>query len=180
MRKDNIIKEDNGAIGNISLGYGNLFPFPSKILADLEVSESKIVWERDKKSIHCLIKNKGKKDSGAFYIRFYTKQKNKSKRFLMQRYVPKLKIGETFEYDFNIMKIAHHYENNLNDIEEFIIKVDYNNKVKESNERNNVEAIVVNTNHVPTPSTLNLNNFYPLNLNGEQYTKINFDLKKIK
>ncbi len=130
------------------------------------------------KSIHCLIKNKGLKDSGAFYIRFYTKQKNKAKRFLMQRHVPELKIGQIFEFDFNIMRIAHHYENNLNDVEKFIIKVDYNNQIKESNENNNVEVIEINTNHVPTPSILNLDDFYLFD--DEERTTINFDLKELK
>jgi hypothetical protein len=171
------MKVDNSVVGNIHVDHGNWFPFPWKFLADLEVSESKIVWERDKKSIHCLIRNKGKKDSGAFYIRFYTKQKNKSKRFLMQRYVPKLKIGKTFEYDFNIMRIAHHYENNLNDVKEFIIKVDYNNKVEESNEKNNVE--IINTSHIPTPPVVDIDKFYFIN-GDEKYTKINFDLKNLK
>jgi len=175
------MKIDNSStIGSIHIDNNDWFPFPWKFLADLEVSESKIIWEKNKKSIHCLIKNKGNADSGEFYIRFYTKEKNKSKRFLMQRWVPQLKVGETFKYDFNIMRIAHNYKNNLNDVEEFIIKVDYNNKVKESNEKNNIEVIDINTHHRPTPSTLNLNNFYPIDSHGDQYTKINFDLKKIK
>lgn len=173
------MKRDNSVVGSIHIDHDNYFPFPWKFLADLEISESKVIWERDKKSIHCLIKNKGLKDSEAFYIRFYTKQKNKSKRFLMQRHVPELKIGQIFEFDFNIMRIAHHYENNLNDVEKFIIKVDYNNQIKESNENNNVETIIVNREHTPTPAVLDIDRFYFIDGN-ERDTVINFDLKKLK
>ncbi len=175
------MRVDNNLTGTIHIDNGSIFPFPPiKMKADLYIEKSQIIWERDRKSIECKIKNKGTKDSGAFYIRFYTKQKNKASRFLMQRYIPKLKKNEVFNYSFNIMRIAHNYENNLNDINKFIIKVDYNNKVEEYNEKNNIETITVNTSYVPTPPTLNLNSFYPYDSNGEQYTKINFDLKKFK
>jgi hypothetical protein len=76
------------------------------------------------------------------------------------------------------MRIAHNYEHSLNDVDKFIIKVDYNNQVKESDEYNNIE--IINTNYQPILPTIDLDTFYPINSHGEQYTKINFDLKKIK
>jgi hypothetical protein len=178
--------DNSSTIGSIHLDNKKFFPFPWELLPDLEISESKIIWEKNKKSIHCIIKNKGIIDSKQFYIRFYTKQKNKQKKFLMQRSVPQLKANETFTFNFNIMRIAHNYENNLNDVEKFIIKVDYNNKIKESNENNNMETILVNTNHVPTPNFFNLNKFYfDSNRNNkydgsDEHTKINFKLNNLK
>ena len=167
---------ENHLTGTIHIGNGHAL----KIKADLCISESKIIWERDKKSIECEVKNTGFKESGGFYIRFYTQQRGSNPRFLMQRFVPKLKMNETFKYSFNIMKVAHNYEHNLNDVEKFIIKVDESNDVHELNEANNSEAIIVNTHHVPAPAVFDLNDYYPIDSTGEQYTKINFDLKKLK
>ena len=137
---------DNSLTGHIHIDNSTWFPFPSiKLQADLYVNESKIVWEKDTKSIDFTIKNKGNKDSESFYVTIKYQVVNKASKFLIRFYISKLEAHKTIRKSFNLMSLSNNNNNYLKDIEKLIIKVDDSNKIKESNEKNNIEIIKIDS-----------------------------------
>jgi len=136
------MKINNNLTGTINIDNTHLFPFPPfKIEADLLVEESNIVWEENKKSINFKIKNRGIKESTAFYISILYKLKNKNPKTLIKFWISSLDAGKSLSKSFDLMTYANRYTNYLKDVDKLIIKVDSNNQVKEINEKNNIDII---------------------------------------
>ncbi len=128
-------------VGSIDVKRKGLVRFPFKRVADLAVDQSHIVWEKDKKQIHFTIKNKGAKDSAAFYVGIYSQQIHKNEKQIIRYRVSKLKSGESIEKTFDLKTVARRYRLHLQNLECLVVKVDYTNQVDESNESNNIVQI---------------------------------------
>ena len=139
------MKIDNSSVGSIHIDNNNWFPFPPlKFQPDLVVNKSKVIWEKSKKSIDFKIKNKGIVNSSGFYLTIKYKVKNKTAKTLIRFWIASLDAGKSISKSFDLMAYSNRYTNYLKDVDKLIIQVDDSNKVKESNERNNIEVIDLN------------------------------------
>ncbi len=146
------MKIDNNVADNIHIDHGNYFPW--RFLADLEISESKIIWEKSNKKILFKVKNSGIIDSKSFNIKIgckYLEGKiprltRPSSKILSTIRIPSLKRGETKKIIHNLIDENMLYTPDAfafaNSIYELTFKVDSANEIRESNESNNILRLI--------------------------------------